>query len=78
MADLPHIPDAVPSQNDLLLLTKKEVARRTSLSERKISELIAAGDLPVVRVGRAVRVLASSLESWAAAREKGGADGHSR
>ncbi len=39
-----------------LLLRIPEVAKALGLGRTKIYELIAAGELPVIRVGRAVRV----------------------
>jgi excisionase family DNA binding protein len=50
------------------LLTINEVADRTSLSARTIRRLIAKGDLPVHRIGRAVRVSEDDLARFLAAR----------
>jgi excisionase family DNA binding protein len=38
------------------LLTVSEAAKQLSLSERTLRRMIASGDLPAVRLGRAVRV----------------------
>ena len=38
------------------LLTVSEVAQRLRLSERQIRRMIADGRIPVVRLGRAVRI----------------------
>ncbi|HYF14042.1 MAG TPA: excisionase family DNA-binding protein [Phycisphaerales bacterium] len=51
-------------------LTVREAARRLSLSQSTIWRLLARGTLARVRVGRSVRVLAKSVEEFAA---KGGA-----
>ena len=40
----------------LRLLTVGEAARQLSLSERTVRRMIAGGDLPAVRLGRAVRI----------------------
>lgn len=46
------------------LLRVDDVVRATQLSERHIRGLIAAGELPVVRSGRAVRIPRAWLEQW--------------
>jgi excisionase family DNA binding protein len=51
-------------QNDALLLRIPEAAQRLGLGRSTIYELIASGDLPAVRIGRAVRVPASRLAAW--------------
>jgi excisionase family DNA binding protein len=38
------------------LLTVKEAADRTRISERHLRRMIKAGDLPVTRFGKAVRI----------------------
>jgi len=49
-----------------LLLRPTEVAEMLGLSRSKIFELLAAGELPVVRIGRATRVAREELERWVA------------
>ncbi len=46
-----------------------EVATIVNLHPDFIYKLIRRGDLPAVRVGRAVRVRESTLASWIASRE---------
>ena len=46
------------------LLTIDEAADRLSLGRSKTRELLQAGQLSQVRVGRAVRILASSLDAY--------------
>ncbi|MEQ9145452.1 MAG: helix-turn-helix domain-containing protein [Parvibaculaceae bacterium] len=46
---------ASPDQT-LRLLTVSEAAKQLSLSDRTVRRMIASGDLPAVRLGRAVRV----------------------
>ena len=50
--------------NSRLLLRIPEAAERLGLSRSTVYELIAAGELKVVRYGRAVRVPVSELAGW--------------
>ena len=47
-----------------LLLRPTEAAEMLGISRSKIYELLAAGSLPVVRVGNSVRVPAEVLHQW--------------
>lgn len=47
-----------------LLLTATEVAARLSLGRSKVYEMIARRELPVVKIGSAVRVPRQALEEW--------------
>jgi excisionase family DNA binding protein len=47
-----------------LLLRIPEVAKALGLGRTKIYELIDAGELPVIRVGRAVRVSVTAVQKW--------------
>lgn len=47
-----------------LLLKPMEVAELLGLSRSKVFEMLAAKELPVVRIGRAVRVPRSELDEW--------------
>jgi excisionase family DNA binding protein len=49
-----------------LLLTIPDCCARLNLGRSKIYQLINQGSLPVVRIGRAVRVDAKALEEWVA------------
>lgn len=49
-----------------LLLTVPDAAARVGLGRSKLYELIAAGELPVVRIGRSVRISAERLREWVA------------
>ena len=56
-------------ENDLevserLLLKADEVARRLSLGRATVYLMMASGELPTLRRGRAVRVPARALEEW--------------
>jgi len=54
------------------LMTRQEAAESLSVSIRKLDMLIASGDLPVVRMGKAVRVRPSAIEYLIEARESRG------
>jgi len=47
-----------------LLLRAEEVARLLGIGRTKVYELIGRGELPVVRIGRLVRVPRAELEQW--------------
>lgn len=51
------------------LLNRKEAVTRLNVSLRSLDELIAKGDLPVVRLGRSVRIRPSAIEYLIEARE---------
>jgi len=51
-----------------LLLDALEVAELLGIGRTKTYELIARGELPVLRVGRCVRVPRSGLDTWIASR----------
>ena len=50
--------------DDRLLLRLPEVAARLGLGRTTVYDLVQRGDLPVVRVGRAVRVPVGALRRW--------------
>lgn len=56
----------------LLLLTTPEAARNLSVSPRKLWALTASGEIPCVRIGRAVRYSVNDLANFVAANTKGG------
>lgn len=47
-----------------MLLRIPEVAAELGLGRSSVYQLIQAGELPVVRIGRAVRVSRADLEAW--------------
>lgn len=51
----------VSADNPADLLTRSEVARYLRVSDRTVSRLIRGGQLPAVRIGRAVRIRQSDL-----------------
>ena len=50
------------NMSDDELLTVNEVAELLKLNQQTVRNWIAAGDLPAVRIGRRVRVRASTIE----------------
>jgi excisionase family DNA binding protein len=66
--------ESMESQNEVptqrLLLRVPEVAKALGLSRTKVYELIAAGELPVIRLGRAVRVSVTALQKWVEEHDK--------
>ena len=62
------------SSNDPMvtgLMTAAEVARVLRVTPYRVYELIRRGDLPVVRLGRQVRVEVGSLDDWIKSGGKG-------
>lgn len=51
---------------DRLLLRAADVANLLGLGRSKVYELMAAGQLPTIRIGHSVRVPAQALEEWVA------------
>ena len=57
--------DRSPNEGrEALLLRPIQVAEMLGLSRSKVFELMAARELPVVRIGRATRVVRHELERW--------------
>ena len=53
------------------LLTLEEVARMLRISRGKAYGMAASGELPIVRMGRSVRVRRDRLEAWLDERSQG-------
>jgi excisionase family DNA binding protein len=51
-------------ETERLTLSVVDAARACGISERTVRELIARGDLPVVRIGRRVLIVRTQLEAW--------------
>lgn len=49
-----------------LLLKAGEVAKLLGLGRSKVFAMLAVGELPVIRIGRSVRVPRAALEGWIA------------
>jgi excisionase family DNA binding protein len=56
---------------EMTLLTVDEIARQCRVSVRTVRRWIAAGELPVVRLGRAVRVRKRALVTFLQCAEDG-------
>lgn len=52
--------------NERLLLTVEEAARRLGIGRTLAWQLVRQGELPVVRLGRCVRVPYQALQEWIA------------
>ena len=52
------------TEDILHLLRADEVARILGLGRTKVYAMLASGELPVVRVGRCLRVPADGLAKW--------------
>jgi excisionase family DNA binding protein len=53
-----------PAKNLRLLWTSRETAAALSISERTLWKLTNAGDIPCVRIGRAVRYDPADVSRW--------------
>ncbi len=49
---------------DAILLKAEQVAQALNVGRSKTYEMMASGELPVVRIGRSVRVPADGLRRW--------------
>ena len=47
-----------------ILLTYKDVAKQLDVSERFVAKLVSLGDLPCVKIGRAVRFNPDKIQEW--------------
>ena len=47
-----------------LLLKATEAAKLLGLGRSKVFAMVAAGELPVIRIGRSVRIPRQALERW--------------
>jgi len=56
--------DPVPPLHEPLLLDSLGVARLLGIGRTKAFQLMASGDLPVVRIGRCVRVSRAAVDVW--------------
>ncbi len=71
--------DLTPQQHPLaelshdgpLLLRAEEAAHLLGVSRATVYNLLASGELPGVKIGRAVRVSRATLLRWIAERERG-------
>jgi len=59
-----HMGNSKTTSDKPLLLTVSDFQSETGLGRTTAYALLASGELPVVRVGRAVRIPRTALESW--------------
>ena len=52
------------STTEKFLLTPREAAKSLGICERTLYGLTKSGELPVVRIGRAVRYSVDDLKTW--------------
>jgi excisionase family DNA binding protein len=65
MTGTPEHPESVLNASaHPMLLTVKDVEDELQLGRTRTYELVRSGELPVVRIGRAVRVPRDSLRRW--------------
>lgn len=57
-----------------MLLRPEETSQLLGLSRAKTYGMIASGELPAIRCGKAIRVPREALEKWIAANTTGGAE----
>lgn len=53
-----------PPPKSPILIDSREAARLLSISPRKLWELTNVGEIPSLRIGRAVRYRVADLEAW--------------
>jgi excisionase family DNA binding protein len=53
-----------------LLLKPDEVAEQLRVARASVYRLIAAGDLPSVKVGKSIRISSDALREWIATKTK--------
>ena len=56
--------DITVTPDDRLLLSIPEAAHRIGISRSQMYTLIAAGQMPVVHIGRSARIRADALADW--------------
>ena len=54
-----------------LLLKPQEVQKALGIKRTKFYEMVKAGELPVIRLGKCIRVPAKALEKWIEGQEGG-------
>jgi excisionase family DNA binding protein len=47
-----------------MLVTAEEAAMLLGIGRTKVFEMLAAGELPAIRIGRCVRISRAQLEMW--------------
>ena len=60
---------------ETLLVKIPEAARALSLGRSMLYRLVGSGEIPIVRIGGAVRIPADGLRAWVAAQNSGEVEG---
>ena len=68
-------PNADPTPDTPRLLRSDDAARALAISPRKLWALTAGGEVPCVRIGRAVRYDTADLQEWIDEHKSGCVDG---
>lgn len=72
MSDVLERPDRSAHADVLpMLLTVKDLEKELQLGRTRTYELVRSGDLPVIRIGRAVRIPLEALRQWVEAQAAG-------
>ena len=71
--DFPHVDDGRQPENRLLV-DSREASSLLSISPRTLWALQAAGEIPVIRIGRSVRYAVNDLMIWIEWKKNGGTD----
>lgn len=58
-------------QPDPMTLSVREAAQQLGVGRNRVYDLIRAGDLPHLRIGKTIRVPTEHLAAWIAARTEG-------
>lgn len=56
---------------DTLTLSVREAAAHLGIGRNRVYDLIRAGDLPHLRIGKTIRIPTEPLAAWIAARTEG-------
>ena len=72
---MPTRSDTAFASDSVVLLRATEVARLLGVSRSQAYYMMAVGELPIVRIGRAVRVPKLGLAEWIARKTVSGASG---
>lgn len=65
MADVVERSEPLAKSDDVpMLLTVKDVESALQLGRTRTYELVRSGELPVIRIGRAVRIPRDALRRW--------------
>jgi excisionase family DNA binding protein len=64
MTDTTHVSQPMILNSMSMLLTVKDVEAELQLGRTRTYELVRSGELPIVRIGRVVRIPRDALRRW--------------